>query len=48
LLYFDLDNFKKINDAFGHAFGDELLKDVADELKKTCKSQRHVSTVWRR
>ena len=32
LLYFDIDNMKTINDAFGHAAGDAAIRFVADTL----------------
>ncbi|SDT87799.1 diguanylate cyclase [Halopseudomonas salegens] len=33
LLMIDLDDFKPINDVFGHAFGDQVLKEVAERLQ---------------
>ncbi|MFT7687593.1 MAG: diguanylate cyclase (GGDEF)-like protein [Candidatus Azotimanducaceae bacterium] len=33
VLYFDLNNFKIINDRYGHAAGDHVLKEIASRLK---------------
>ena len=34
LIFIDLDNFKPINDNFGHEEGDKVLKEVANILKE--------------
>lgn len=43
LIFMDLDHFKKINDTYGHDYGDDLLKFVASSLAETARESDIVS-----
>lgn len=45
VLMIDLDNFKDVNDAFGHKAGDDLLKGVAGALKHRIRQTDVVARV---
>jgi len=43
LLFIDLDDFKQVNDSFGHVTGDEALKKVADFLAQSVRDSDTVA-----
>jgi diguanylate cyclase (GGDEF)-like protein/PAS domain S-box-containing protein len=45
LLFFDLDNFKKINDTHGHSFGDLVLKEAAKRISNSIRKSDMVARI---
>jgi diguanylate cyclase (GGDEF)-like protein/PAS domain S-box-containing protein len=43
VLFFDLDNFKPVNDRFGHKVGDRLLQIVADRMRSNIRAMDTVA-----
>jgi diguanylate cyclase (GGDEF)-like protein len=45
LLFIDVDNFKTVNDQFGHAVGDIVLKAIGERLSKTLRAADIVARI---
>jgi len=45
LLFVDLDHFKPINDTYGHALGDQLLKQIAQRMKEVMRASDAVGRI---
>jgi len=45
LLVFDIDDFKRYNDVYGHCTGDEILKQAAVLMRRCCRSHDVVGRI---
>ena len=45
MIYFDLDNFKKVNDVYGHKIGDRTLRGFSKILLRSCRTEDIVARI---
>lgn len=45
LLFIDLNGFKGVNDSFGHAHGDQVLKTIANTLREALRANEFVGRI---
>lgn len=45
VLIIDLDNFKAVNDQYGHHAGDQLLRHTANKLRETLGDEAHIGRI---
>ena len=45
MIYVDMDDFRRINDNYGHAIGDDLLKRYSEKIKNYCGDNAFASKI---
>ncbi|MEP2373791.1 GGDEF domain-containing protein [Ilumatobacter sp.] len=45
LLYVDVDDFKSVNDRFGHVVGDTVLVEIARRLQSLCRTEDRIGRI---
>jgi len=45
LVLFDIDDFKRVNDTYGHLVGDQVLQGVASVSRETCRSEDVIARI---